>query len=91
MLLVIHFAEVNTFGEGISLTAEKGKSLLSRLPIFSSGLDSASADVIEAAFDYQVPEDKEEWHAQDNASGMKLMRRSSRRMFTMAMMERMQS
>lgn len=69
ILLVIHVAERNLFGEGISLTAEKGKSLMSRLPIFSSGLDHSTSDVIEAAFDYQVPQDKDEWQVQDEASG----------------------
>lgn len=69
VLLIIHFCELNVFGQGISLTAEKGKTLLSRLPIFNSGLDSASADVIEAAFDYQPPEDKDEWGPEDEASG----------------------
>ena len=69
ILLIIHFCELNAFGQGISLTAEKGKSLLSRLPIFNSGLDSASSDVIEAAFDYQVPQDADEWQVQDDPSG----------------------
>ncbi|KAJ1018147.1 hypothetical protein NDA16_005013 [Ustilago loliicola] len=69
VLLIIHFCELNVFGQGISLTAEKGKTLLSRLPIFNSGLDSASADVIEAAFDYQPPEDKDGWGVEDDPSG----------------------
>ncbi|SNX87554.1 related to YVC1 - vacuolar cation channel [Melanopsichium pennsylvanicum] len=69
VLLIIRFAELNVFGSGISLTAEKGKSLLSRIPIFSGGLDKASADVIEAAFDYHVPKDEDDWGVQDDASG----------------------
>ncbi|SJX65465.1 related to YVC1-vacuolar cation channel [Sporisorium reilianum f. sp. reilianum] len=69
VLLVIHFCELNVFGHGISLTADKGKSLISRLAFFSSGLDGASADVIEAAFDYQAPQDKDEWPVEGDASG----------------------
>ncbi|CDU22040.1 related to YVC1-vacuolar cation channel [Sporisorium scitamineum] len=69
VLLVIHFCELNVFGHGISLTAEKGKSLLGRFAFFSSGLDGASPDVIEATFDYQVPQDKDEWQVQDDSSG----------------------
>ncbi|GAK66767.1 receptor-activated ca2+-permeable cation channel [Moesziomyces antarcticus] len=61
ILLFIHFCELNVFGQGISLTAEKGKSILSRLPIFSSGLDHSTADVIEAAFDFPMEQDKDEW------------------------------
>ncbi|KAJ9475391.1 putative Calcium channel YVC1 (putative) [Pseudozyma hubeiensis] len=61
VLLIIHFAELNVFGHGISLTAEKGRGLLGKLGIFGSGLDGASADVIEAAFDYVPEEDKNEW------------------------------
>ena len=67
VLLIIHFCELNVFGHGISLTAEKGKSLLSRF--VGSGLEGANSDVIEAAFDYQAPQDKDEWQVQDGASG----------------------
>lgn len=69
VLLIIHFCELNVFGQGISLTADKGKTLLSRLPFFSSGLDSASADVIEAAFDYRPAEYKDKWGVEDEESG----------------------
>ncbi|TKY90318.1 hypothetical protein EX895_000316 [Sporisorium graminicola] len=69
VLLVIHFCELNVFGHGISLTAEKGKSLLNRVPFFTSGLDGSSSDVIEAAFDYQAPQDKDEWQVEEDASG----------------------
>uniref|UniRef100_V5ETU9 Receptor-activated Ca2+-permeable cation channel n=1 Tax=Kalmanozyma brasiliensis (strain GHG001) TaxID=1365824 RepID=V5ETU9_KALBG len=69
VLLFIHFAELNVFGHGISLTAEKGKSLLNRFSFFTTGLDGASADVIEAAFDYEAPQDKDEWQVQDDHSG----------------------
>ena len=68
VLLIIHFAELNVFGHGISLTAEKGRGLLGKLGIWGSGLDGASADVIEAAFDYTPLEDKDDWQA-ESASG----------------------
>ncbi|KAN0063921.1 hypothetical protein ACQY0O_003527 [Thecaphora frezii] len=55
VLLVIRFFELHSFGTGLSLTAEKGKSFLSWMPIINSSLDgwNGSFEVIEAAFDYQ--------------------------------------
>ncbi|PWY99001.1 hypothetical protein BCV70DRAFT_163208 [Testicularia cyperi] len=65
VLLIIRFFELNSFGHGISLSADgKGKSLVSLvswMPIVNSSLDRSGTDVIEAAFDYHAPNKADDW------------------------------
>lgn len=56
VLLIIRYCELTAFGQGISLTADKSRtlfSLTSWMPIVNSRFDRGGNDVIEAAFEYQ--------------------------------------
>ena len=78
ILLTIRFFELHSFRSGISLTAEKGKSVLSRMPIINTSLDAwhgkSGLDIIEAVFDYQPhlsssDEDESEHDGDDEGAG----------------------